>query len=471
MDCESIVEVEQESNGDIITTDDLVTKYKGRFVKSRDHDINYQSTSSCLVTGDQAKSFYDTIINTTSSKRKDGKKKKRKRSSRNSKSVSESVPFSLDAVKKYVATLFCLCENRKNVKDLKSHLRALSTNRDFHKFINSSDQYGWSALMSASASNNLEAVKLLINYGARYRNLSDKAGNSVQDICKRNDALDVLNYLASLEEDSKRMIKNEFPNDEDGPNIPTNKSGSSRSGVRSDDCSISGTNTVNRSNSKHSSFSRNKKPSGNAPTDSCTFTRSSRTYTAINDSNERPCSSQDIDDVSTNSWSEAADIRMSSVSNNDEETCELCGVSFPTSFKKQHETSMTHLLKDTSKTLPDSSYTIPEHNVGFQMMLRTGWEQEGLGPDGAGRKKPIKTVLKLDKSGLGLHKTKERVSHFAAFEEKAIGKRTHDDIMKTERRKRKGKSGTDGNLSQWKQQKKKSRFWERDLRRYMSSND
>ena len=409
---------------------DTFSRYQGHFVRStisfNTFNLHGESSSTqgneTLITGDEAKLFYDSVISTsplpsmTPHMRKESKKKKKRGKRRNmgrehetteSSSTSKTKSINLDTIKKDIATLFRLCEGKEgksNIQELRAHLVRVSSsctvspnagcfssvdnscpsstrnkrnnpNRtEYIKIINSSDQYGWTALMCAAACNNLEAVKLLIQEGAHYnRTLVDKGGYTLRDICVRNNATDVEVYLSSLEEDDYK------------------------------------TNSVN--------------------TDDCVG----------------------FDD-------------------NDEVTeCETCGVSLRKSLLKKHETSVAHLLKDTSKSLPDNPYTIPEHNVGFQMMLRTGWEQQsGLGPDGSGRKKPVKTTLKLDKAGLGLNKTKERVSHFKARDEKAVGVRTHKDIVATEQKKRKERSTT---VALKKQQKQRSQFWERDLRRYMTMDD
>ena len=448
---------------------DTFTRYQGRFVRSSALNATPSTTSTQTtngtLTGDQAKLFYESIVNaddspltdnTSSSTSRKRKKKKISKSKKkhirakkddsdennkhkisNSKnddldcnSTTSSItttttkPDTLNSIKKDIATLFRLCEGQhgaNNLRELRAHLvriaslssspctvapndiecctalgnddnnSSLSSTRqrdnnpniEYIKIINSSDQYGWTALMCAAASNNLNAVKLLIQEGARYteRTVVDKGGYTLRDICARNGATDVEKYLQSLEEADARKM--------------------------------------------------NVCASNNAQVEIC---------------------------------------------NEEMTVCETCGVTLRRSMLKKHETSMGHLLRDSSKTLPDQPYTIPEHNVGFQMMLRTGWEQQsGLGPDGSGRKKPIKTTLKLDKSGLGLNKTSERVSHFKARDVKAVGLRAHKDIVAVEtdkiKKKRRTERSTTVAAASMKHEKQRSRFWERDMRRYMSTDD
>ena len=106
------------------------------------------------------------------------------------------------------------------------------------------------------------------------------------------------------------------------------------------------------------------------------------------------------------------------------------------------------------------------------MMLRSGWEQDsGLGPGGSGRKNPVKTNLKHDRAGFGLNKTKERITHYNAFDDNAV--KTKKEATKDKKakpsmvnRQSKGKKASNktGKHSS-------SREWERDLRMYMSAVD
>ena len=47
-------------------------------------------------------------------------------------------------------------------------------------------------------------------------------------------------------------------------------------------------------------------------------------------------------------------------------------------------------------------YVLTPANKGYQLLMQGGWdERSGLGPDGAGPKQPVKTILKQDRRGLG----------------------------------------------------------------------
>ena len=88
----------------------------------------------------------------------------------------------------------------------------------------------------------------------------------------------------------------------------------------------------------------------------------------------------------------------------------------------------------------------------------------GLGPEGEGRKFPIKTVLKRDRYGLGNEmSSKARVTHFAPNDQDAVK-------IKKERNKD-GRKETKRTLSKKQKRLKESKekAWERNMRIYMNS--
>lgn len=141
--------------------------------------------------------------------------------------------------------------------------------------------------------------------------------------------------------------------------------------------------------------------------------------------------------------------------------CDICKTHYQDDSVAKHEGSTVHLF-NKKKKLPPTYYAIPDHNVGFKMMLKEGWDREsGLGPEGAGRKFPIQTVLKRDQKGLGFHSDqKPKVTHFSANDTLAIA-RPQTKHMRTERV---------ATVSRKEERRKeaKSKAWERDLRTYMN---
>ena len=111
-------------------------------------------------------------------------------------------------------------------------------------------------------------------------------------------------------------------------------------------------------------------------------------------------------------------------------TCEICKAEFKETPKSDHESSTIHLFNCQHK--PQSTrYYLPESNVGFQMLVKDGWNKEhGLGPSGKGMKFPVKTVLKRDRHGLGADagdpKARPRVTHFKPYDVSAVKKPKKD---------------------------------------------
>ncbi|XP_055948016.1 G patch domain and ankyrin repeat-containing protein 1 homolog [Argiope bruennichi] len=102
-----------------------------------------------------------------------------------------------------------------------------------------------------------------------------------------------------------------------------------------------------------------------------------------------------------------------------EKFCSDCKASYKTSTII-HERSIAHLIMKNKYDL-STFYHIPENNKGFQIMLKSGWDKnKGLGPNADGRKFPIKTVLKKDRSCIGKNKEVPKVTHFDANDETAV---------------------------------------------------
>ena len=90
----------------------------------------------------------------------------------------------------------------------------------------------------------------------------------------------------------------------------------------------------------------------------------------------------------------------------------------------------------------------------------------GLGPEGTGRKFPIKTVLKQDRQGVGCKsKKKAKITHFSAHDTRAVGSMEEG---KTKRGSRVPRKTWKKNLLE-KQEKEKK--WEHNLRVYMNTDN
>ncbi|XP_015911917.1 G patch domain and ankyrin repeat-containing protein 1 homolog [Parasteatoda tepidariorum] len=102
-----------------------------------------------------------------------------------------------------------------------------------------------------------------------------------------------------------------------------------------------------------------------------------------------------------------------------EKYCNDCKI-FYTESTFTHNKSIAHLFA-SRKAESTTFYHIPENNKGFQIMIKKGWNQnKGLGSKEEGRKFPIKTVLKKDRSCIGKYKEVARVTHFNANDSTAV---------------------------------------------------
>lgn len=145
--------------------------------------------------------------------------------------------------------------------------------------------------------------------------------------------------------------------------------------------------------------------------------------------------------------------------------CEICKQTITSAVTEQHSTSTVHQFNCQHHPNHNTNYTIPQSNRGYQMMLRGGWNPEkGLGCEQGGQKYPVKTILKWDRLGFGqleegTLKGKARVTHFAAFDERAV-KRQPERFEKRKTVKKK-----DILMAT-----RKDKQWEVRMRRYMNTD-
>lgn len=98
--------------------------------------------------------------------------------------------------------------------------------------------------------------------------------------------------------------------------------------------------------------------------------------------------------------------------------CRVCQRDYSESTWREHQTSTVHQFN--LKSLPAhrlQKFNIPARNRGLQLMLKQGWDREhGLGPAQNGRLYPVKTVLRKQRTGLGIEQSPARVTHFQPFD-------------------------------------------------------
>jgi len=111
--------------------------------------------------------------------------------------------------------------------------------------------------------------------------------------------------------------------------------------------------------------------------------------------------------------------------------CEVCQAHYNATAEEtepNHQSSISHQfcsLKKEVNSPHSSSFYLGSSNKGYNLLKSHGWDgTSGLGPNSSGRKYPVKTVLKRDRSGLGCETDKSRITHFNALDTDAV-KPTH----------------------------------------------
>jgi len=99
--------------------------------------------------------------------------------------------------------------------------------------------------------------------------------------------------------------------------------------------------------------------------------------------------------------------------------CDICNIDVLVKDKIEHTCSTSHQLNRNKGHQDDISkkfYFIPKGNPGYQMLLRNGWNEKGLGKNEEGSLDPIQTRIKNDRLGIGVTPLCPlRVSHSTAF--------------------------------------------------------
>ncbi|XP_062130342.1 G patch domain and ankyrin repeat-containing protein 1 homolog [Drosophila sulfurigaster albostrigata] len=107
--------------------------------------------------------------------------------------------------------------------------------------------------------------------------------------------------------------------------------------------------------------------------------------------------------------------------------CDLCQRDYKESSWRTHQTSTIHRFNSKSQVAANKlqKFNIPGKNRGLQLMVKQGWDREhGLGPTQSGRLYPVKTVLRKQRTGLGIEQSPARVTHFNAFDTEATRRRS-----------------------------------------------
>ncbi|KAH8407547.1 hypothetical protein KR222_005246 [Zaprionus bogoriensis] len=122
--------------------------------------------------------------------------------------------------------------------------------------------------------------------------------------------------------------------------------------------------------------------------------------------------------------------------------CRVCQRDYAASTWRAHQCSTVHQF-NLQSSLPAHKlqrFNIPARNRGLQLMLKQGWDREhGLGPHQSGRLYPVKTVLRRQRTGLGIEQSPARVTHLLVANARVGGnpstqqrqpRRTRDDMRR-----------------------------------------
>jgi hypothetical protein len=152
--------------------------------------------------------------------------------------------------------------------------------------------------------------------------------------------------------------------------------------------------------------------------------------------------------------------------------CESCKKNFSLSDEShiEHVTSIVHQLNEneadckTKKSQKINYHLRASTNKGYQILLKSGWNESGLGLNEQGRVQPIKAKQKLDRLGIGVVETK-KVSQ-TIFNKKLFKlQRPQETNVKSVQSDFKMFK----NLKELKKKNEKSKKMERNLRSYFNS--
>ncbi len=153
--------------------------------------------------------------------------------------------------------------------------------------------------------------------------------------------------------------------------------------------------------------------------------------------------------------------------------CESCKKNFCLSDEShiEHVTSIVHQLNENEADCnAKKSQKINYHlrastNKGYQILLKSGWNESGLGLNEQGRVQPVKAKQKLDRLGIGVVEAEKKVSQ-TVFSKKLFKlqqpRETNVKSVQSDFKMFK-------NLKELKKKNDKSKKMERNLRSYFNS--
>src|SRR3990167_5039402 len=117
--------------------------------------------------------------------------------------------------------------------------------------------------------------------------------------------------------------------------------------------------------------------------------------------------------------------------NKRQEFCKICKEHYHPESKKNHDCSATHGFQASVQPAINKVFELSPNNRGYKLLLKSGWNEKGLGKNEEGTMIPIKTRIKNDRLGLGISPVgEEQVTHKNAIappKRKNLAERTIPD--------------------------------------------
>ena len=401
-------------------------------------DVLKRRNSNGPLTGEEARGIYESIVSTVSDIR-DRNKTERMSDSQSHIEQYCSKDRSMDCRTNFISAIPSRMKRKKlhifknmtysaqktiSVTDLFRSVQEGSL-KDLKQVIsigcydiNLTDNFDWTLLMCASCAGHMTIVQYLLENGAVWKDVKDKRGMDAVDLARAAGHDEVADFILKFR--PKCLLE---------------------SGVHSDnfDQTRGGPNTFGQTrgspNVDQTRVCSHNLDEGKVHSDN----HDEATVVTAHPDSKSICKNRHLQKFS--------------------HYCDICKLHLSDSVTSVHDVSTVHQFCCQHRT-KYLSYTLPQSNRGFQMMLRSGWNPDkGLGSEGQGRQFPVKTVLKQDRLGIGIKSKKPRVTHFRPGDISAVKTRRQKQVKKIDNKKERVKA------------LRKEREWEINFRQYINSND
>eukprot|EP00053_Salpingoeca_punica_P015577 m.143882 g.143882 ORF g.143882 m.143882 type:complete len:515 (+) comp16752_c0_seq1:105-1649(+) len=270
----------------------------------------------------------------------------------------------------------------------------------------SRDAHGWTVLMAAAAAGQSEAVRLLLRRApsAALLHACDLKGRTAASIASAAGLDDIADELSSWK--LPITAATAAAAQANPPSTAAAATGGHRSAAAIKKEASKSPAATTQSTTVSSPSARTNSAGGKRKDDAIVVLDDADDVEAV-----EPRQSNKPDEktaLSPSSQSSAKRRRASQGEKKEKETaaadewfCEVCQARVREE-PGSHNTSILHNL-NCQRPVKADPFLLPSSNKGYQLMVRTGWDEErGLGPEGRhGRLYPVKTVLKRDRLGIG----------------------------------------------------------------------